>query len=47
MIMMVHLTTSHAIIARFALPRPLQIIGWLVTGTMAATVVAMVESWLD
>jgi len=35
MIMMMHLTTCPAIIARFTLLRPLQIIGWLVAGTMA------------
>ena len=47
MIMTMHLTTCQAIIARFAPPRPLQIVGWLVIGKMAATVVAMVGSWLD
>ena len=47
MFMMMHLTTCPAIMARFMLPRRLQINGWLATGTMVATVVAMVGSWLD
>lgn len=48
MIIMMHLTRRPAItMARFTLPRPLQIIGWLATGTMAAIVVTMVGSWLN
>jgi NRAMP (natural resistance-associated macrophage protein)-like metal ion transporter len=46
MIMMMRLTMRPAIMARFTLPRPLQVMGWLATAAMAATVVAMVGSWL-
>lgn len=47
MIMMMRLTMRPAIMARFTLPRPLQVMGWLATSVMAATVVAMVGSWLE
>jgi Mn2+/Fe2+ NRAMP family transporter len=46
MIMMMRLTMRPAIMASFTLPRPLQVMGWVATAAMAATVVAMVASWL-
>jgi hypothetical protein len=33
--------------ANFTLPRSLQVMGWLATVAMAATVVAMVVSWFE
>jgi hypothetical protein len=47
MVMMMRLTMRPAIMAQFTLPRPLQVMGWLATAAMAATVVAMVGSWLE
>ena len=47
MFMMMRLTMRPAIMARFTLPRSLQTMGWLATFAMAATVVAMVGSWLQ
>jgi NRAMP (natural resistance-associated macrophage protein)-like metal ion transporter len=47
MVMMMRLTMRSAIMADFTLPRPLQVMGWLATVVMAATVVAMVASWIE
>jgi NRAMP (natural resistance-associated macrophage protein)-like metal ion transporter len=47
MAMMMCLTMRPAIMARFTLPRSLQVMGWLATAAMAVTVVAMVASWLE
>jgi len=46
MAIMMHLTMRPAIMARFTLPRPLQIMGWIATAAMAATVVALLWSVL-
>ena len=46
MITMMLLTKRRSIMAEFTLPLSLQILGWLATATMAATVVAMAWSWL-
>jgi len=46
MVTMMLLTMRRSIMAGFTLPLSLQILGWLATATMAATVVAMVCSWL-
>jgi NRAMP (natural resistance-associated macrophage protein)-like metal ion transporter len=47
MVTMMLLTMRRSIMARFTLPLPLQVMGWLATATMAATIVAMVCSWLE
>ncbi len=47
MVMMMRLTRRPAIMASFTLPRSLQVMGWLATVAMAATVVAMVGSWFE
>jgi NRAMP (natural resistance-associated macrophage protein)-like metal ion transporter len=47
MVAMMYLTMRRSIMARFTLPLPLQIIGWIATATMAATVVAMIASWFE
>lgn len=47
MVTMMLLTMRRSIMARFTLPVPLQVMGWLATATMAATTVAMVCSWLE
>ncbi len=47
MIMMMRLTMRPAIMARFTLPRSLQVMGWLATCAMAATVIAMIGSWME
>ena len=47
MVMMMRLTMRPAVMARFTLPPLLKVMGWVATGTMAATVVAMVGSWLE
>jgi Mn2+/Fe2+ NRAMP family transporter len=47
MVAMMNLTMRSSIMARFTLPEPLRIIGWIATATMAATVVAMVASWFE
>ncbi len=47
MVMMMRLTMRPTIMARFTLPRPLLVMGWLATAVMAATVIAMVGSWLE
>jgi Mn2+/Fe2+ NRAMP family transporter len=46
MVMMMRLTMRPAIMADFTLPRRLQVMGWVAPAAMAATVVAMVASWL-
>jgi Mn2+/Fe2+ NRAMP family transporter len=46
MVMMMRLTMRPSVMAEFTLPLPLQVMGWLATATMTATVVAMVASWL-
>jgi NRAMP (natural resistance-associated macrophage protein)-like metal ion transporter len=46
MVAMMLLTMRRSIMAGFTLPLSLQIMGWLATATMAATVVAMGWSWL-
>jgi NRAMP (natural resistance-associated macrophage protein)-like metal ion transporter len=46
MIMMMHLSMRAEIMAGFTLPRGLQILGWVATTMMAATVLAMAVSWL-
>lgn len=47
MVTMMCLTMRRSIMAGFTLPLPLQVMGWLATATMAATVVGMVASWLE
>jgi Mn2+/Fe2+ NRAMP family transporter len=47
MVMMMCLIRRPAIMANFTLPRSLQVMGWLATVAMAATVVAMVVSWFE
>ena len=46
MVTMMLLTMRRSIMAGFTLPLSLQIMGWIATAAMAATVVAMVASWL-
>src|SRR6202790_4588543 len=47
MITMMLLTMRRSIMAGFTLPLSLLVMGWVATATMAATVVAMVWSWLE
>jgi Mn2+/Fe2+ NRAMP family transporter len=47
MVMMMFLTMRRSAMAGFMLPPALQIMGWLATATMTATVVAMIWSWLQ
>jgi NRAMP (natural resistance-associated macrophage protein)-like metal ion transporter len=47
MVTMMLLAMRRSIMAGFTLPLSLQILGWLATATMAATVVAMIWSWLE
>ena len=47
MVAMMLLTMRRSAMARFTLPRALQIMGWLATATMAVTVVAMIWSWVQ
>src|ERR1700674_2523833 len=47
MVTMMLLAMRRSIMAGFTLTLPLQIMGWLATATMAATVVAMGWSWLE
>jgi len=47
MVTMMLLTMRRSIMAGFTLTLPLQAMGWLATATMAATVIAMVCSWLE
>ncbi|HLY57222.1 MAG TPA: divalent metal cation transporter, partial [Stellaceae bacterium] len=46
MIVMMHLSMRPTIMAGFTLPLPLRIIGWIATIAMAATVLAMIATWL-
>jgi Mn2+/Fe2+ NRAMP family transporter len=46
MVTMMFMTVRRAVMARFTLPRTLQIMGWLATSTMATTVAALIWSWL-
>ena len=46
MAVMMHLTMRPAIMGHFTLPRALQAMGWLATAVMAATVIALVWSWI-
>jgi Mn2+/Fe2+ NRAMP family transporter len=46
MVTMMLLTMRRSIMAGFTLPLSLQIMGWIATAAMAATVVALVASWL-
>ena len=46
MVTMMLLTMRRSIMAGFTLPRSLQIMGWIATAAMAATVVALITSWL-
>ena len=47
MVVMMLLTMRPAIMGRFTLPRLLQVVGWVATVAMAATVVALVWSWCE
>jgi hypothetical protein len=47
MVTMMFLTMRPSAMAGFTLPPALQIMGWLATATMTATVVAMIWSWLQ
>ena len=47
MVMMMHLTMRPAIMGGFTLPRTLLVMGWVATAAMAATVIALVWSWLE
>jgi Mn2+/Fe2+ NRAMP family transporter len=47
MVTMMFLTRRPSAMAGFTLPPALQIMGWLATATMTATVVAMIWSWLQ
>jgi Mn2+/Fe2+ NRAMP family transporter len=46
MVIMMVMSVRPAVMGRFVLPRPLLLMGWLATGVMAATVLAMVWTWL-
>ena len=46
MILMMRMTMRPAIMADFTLPPALQVAGWLATGAMACTVVAMLATWI-
>ncbi len=46
MMAMMHLSMRPQIMAKFTLPRPLQIVGWIATVAMAITVIAMLVTWL-
>jgi NRAMP (natural resistance-associated macrophage protein)-like metal ion transporter len=45
MVVMMHLSMRTGIMSRFTLPLTLRVLGWVATGVMAATVVAMGVSW--
>jgi NRAMP (natural resistance-associated macrophage protein)-like metal ion transporter len=47
MVTMMLLTRRGSIMEAFTLPPTLQIMGWIATAAMAATVVAMVASWIE
>ena len=46
MILMMRMTMRPAIMVDFTLPPALQLVGWLATGAMAGTVVAMLATWI-
>lgn len=46
MVVMMHLTMNPEIMGGFTLKRPLQIVGWIATAAMAATVVALAATWI-
>jgi NRAMP (natural resistance-associated macrophage protein)-like metal ion transporter len=46
MIVMMHLSMRKGIMSAFTLPPALRVLGWIATVVMAATVVAMVVTWL-
>ena len=46
MIALMHMTMRPAIMGRFTLPRPLQVMGWLATAAMVTTVAALAWSWM-
>ena len=46
MIVMMHLSMRSDIMARFILPLPLRVLGWVATIVMTVAVVAMVATWL-
>ena len=46
MIVMMHLSMCTGIMSRFTLPLTLRVLGWVATGVMAVTVVAMGVSWV-
>ena len=46
MVVMMLMTARPAVMGRFTLPLPLLLMGWLATAVMAATVFAMIWTWL-
>lgn len=46
MIVMMHLSMRPGIMSRFTLPLVLRVLGWVATGVMAATVIAMIVAWI-
>ena len=46
MIVMMHLSMRTDIMSRFTLPHALRVLGWVATGVMAVTVVAMGVTWV-
>ena len=46
MVVMMLLTARSTVMGPFTLPRPLWLVGWLATGVMGATVLAMFWTWL-
>lgn len=46
MVMIMLLAGNRRVVADFALPAPLRIVGWLATGVMVATTIGMFASWL-
>ena len=46
MIVMMHLSMRTGIMSRFTLPLVLRVLGWIATGVMAITVIAMAVSWV-
>jgi NRAMP (natural resistance-associated macrophage protein)-like metal ion transporter len=45
MVLMMVMTTQRKVMGRFTLPRWLQIVGWMSTGTMTVAVVIMFATW--
>jgi len=43
---MMHLSMRKGIMSDFTLPPALRVLGWIATLVMAATVVAMIVTWL-